>query len=132
MNRCMTRPLHRWLPGLTGATCLLALALTAQAQTAVRNFPDQAVRATMVVVQPPEVRMDGQPMRLSPGARILGTSNTLVLSASLVGQEVTVNYVPDMLGQAHQVWILTPAEAAQKRPRLADQRNYRTAADGAN
>jgi len=132
MNRCNTPSLRRSLLGLAGATCLLALALPAQAQTGVRNFPDKAVRATMVVVQPPEVRMDGQPMRLSPGARILGTTNTLVLSASLVGQELTVNYVPDMLGQAHQVWILTPAEAAEKRPRLADQRNYRTAADGAN
>lgn len=131
MNRCKTFPFRRWLPGLTGA-CLLALSLSAQAQTAVRQFPAQAVRATMVVVQPPEVRMDGQTMRLSPGARILGTGNTVVLSASLVGQELTVNYVPDMLGQAHQVWILTPAEAAEKRPRLAEQRNYRTAADGAN
>ena len=132
MNRCKPPLIRRSLLALAGTACLLGMALPAQAQTGVRNFPDQAIRATMVVVQPPEVHMDGKPMRLSPGARILGTTNTLVLSASLVGQELTVNYVPDMLGQAHQVWILTPAEVAEKRPRLADQRNYRTAADGAN
>jgi len=132
MNRCKTSLIRRSLLGLAGTACLMAMLLPAQAQTGVRNFPEQAIRATMVVVQPPEVRMDGQPMRLSPGARILGTSNTQVLSASLVGQELTVNYVPDMLGQAHQVWILTPAEVAEKRPRQAEQRNYRTAADGAN
>ncbi len=132
MNRCKTHPTRRPLIGLVGTAIVLGLTQLAQAQTGVRNFPEQAIRATMVVVQPPEVRMDGQPMRLSPGARILGTSNTVVLSASLVGQELTVNYVPDLQGLAHQVWILTPAEAAEKRPRLADQRNYRTAADGAN
>jgi len=132
MNRCHSAFFRRARPGLAGAICLLALALPAQAQPGVRNFPEQALRATMVVVQPPEVRMDGRPMRLSPGSRIMGTGNTVVLSASLVGQELTVNYVTDHLGQAHQVWILTPAEAAQKRPRLAEQRNYRSAADGAH
>ncbi|TNF57958.1 MAG: hypothetical protein EP306_14205 [Burkholderiales bacterium] len=111
---------------------MLAFGAPAGAQVGVRNFPSDALRATMVVVQPPEIRMDGRTMRLSPGARIFGTTNTVVLSASLVGQELTVNFVADGLGHAHQVWILTPAEAAEKRPRAGDQRNWRTSADGAN
>ena len=47
MNRCKTFAFRRWLTG----ACLLALSLSAQAQTAVRQFPAQAVRATMVVAQ---------------------------------------------------------------------------------
>ena len=114
MNRCMTASPRRAGPRLAGILGLMALCSPALAKPGVRQFPDQAVRATMVVVQPPEVRMDDKPMRLSPGSRIMGTTNTVVLSAGLVGQKLTVNYVPDPLGQVHQVWILTPAEAAQK------------------
>jgi hypothetical protein len=58
--------------------------------------------------------------RLSPGSRIRATSNLLVMSASLVGQELTVNYVRDAAGLLHEVWILTPEEAAAKRPTAAD------------
>ncbi|HEX5738582.1 MAG TPA: hypothetical protein VFY22_08735 [Hydrogenophaga sp.] len=102
--------------------------VSAQAQ-ATRNFPDSALRAKMVVVQPPEITLNGEPARLSPGSRIRSQTNMLVLSGSLVGQAVTVNYVRDGQGLVHEVWMLTEAEAAQKRAGAATERNYRSGAD---
>ena len=40
----------------------------------------------------------------------------LVMSGSLVKQELTVNYLLEPNGMVHEAWILTPAEAAEKRP----------------
>jgi len=132
MNRCSPLRLRRPLTGLWLAAMLAVAAGSALAQSGIRTFPESAIRATMVVVQPPGIRMDGRDMRLSPGSRIFGTSNTVIMSASLVGQELTVNYIPDPQGQVHQVWLLTAAEASQKRPRLGDQRNGRAPAAGDN
>jgi len=88
----------------------------ATAQTAsVRNFPANALRGTLVVQQPPIVLLNGSADRLSPGSRIHDTNNMLAMSASLVGQSLTVNYVRESAGMIHEVWILTDAEAALKR-----------------
>lgn len=136
MNRCTPTTRHRLhrraLATLALGAAALSCAGQAFAQATIRQFPDNAVRATMVVTAPPEIAMDGKAMRLSPGARIRGTTNTLVLSGSLVGQELTVNYRPDMQGQVHEVWILNEAEAAEKRKRLGDQRNYSTLGDSSS
>lgn len=122
MNRCF--------PPHAAARCATALALglflgllalsfvpAAQAQTQSRNFPTAALRGTLVVVQPPIVSLDGKPARLSPGARIRSQTNMLLMSGALVGQELTVNYLLEPSGMVHEAWILTPAEAAEKRPR---------------
>jgi hypothetical protein len=122
MNRCFSpTALGRAALALVLAPAL-ALSLTlvsawpAAAQAQNRPFPTQALRGTLVVVQPPEIRLNGQPARLSPGARIRSTNNMLVLSGSLVNQTLTVNYLLEPHGLVHEVWILTPAEAAEKRP----------------
>lgn len=130
MNRCLD--LIR--PAVARPLLLAALALGctagALAQTQpVRNFPDSALRANLVVVQPPEITLNGEPARLSPGARIRSQANTLLLSGSLVGQELVVNYVRDMQGLVHDVWVLNPAEAAQKRAGAATERNFRFASE---
>lgn len=129
MNRCPKAPFLR--SGATlltvGALALAHVASMAQsltyadpaAEPAVRPFPVAAVRATMVVTQPPEVLIDGQPARMSPGARIRGANNMLVLSGSIVGKTYLVNLVRDPLGQVHDVWILTPSEARLERPTAA-------------
>ncbi|MEY4979813.1 MAG: hypothetical protein RLZZ352_2083 [Pseudomonadota bacterium] len=88
-----------------------------QAVGPVRQFPPQALRGTLQVVQPPDIVLDGQATRLSPGARIRNTQNTLALSASLIGQTLVVNYTREPMGLVHEVWILTPTEAALPRPR---------------
>jgi hypothetical protein len=126
MNRCNAPSAPSRRPTVL-ALCLLTLGLwagAAQAQTAgQRPFPPQALRGVMVVAQPPVITLDGQPAQLSPGARIRGTNNMLVMSGSLVKQELTVNYLREPHGLVHEVWILTAAEAEEKRPTAADLKN---------
>lgn len=114
MNRCSTKySLHLRL----AAAALALTALPALAQNAPRTFPASALRGTLVVTQPPFVTVDGKTAQLSPGARIKGPNNLLVMSGALVGQEVLVNYTVESHGLVHDVWILTEAEAAEKRKR---------------
>jgi hypothetical protein len=118
MNRC-TQTFSR--PRRLALAALALTALPALAQTApVRNFPANALRGTLVVTQPPGITLDGQPARLSPGSRIRGANNMLVLSGALVGQQLTVNYTLEHHGLVHDVWILTEAEAALKRKRAGE------------
>ena len=114
MNRCIpSAPTSR---RLALATLLLAsLAGTASAQQ-VRDFPPNALRGKLVVTAPPQVMLDGKADQLSPGARIRNPHNMFVMSGSLVGQNLAVNYVRESSGLIHEVWLLTPAEAALKRP----------------
>jgi len=115
---------------------MLGLALSAGAQQSVRPFPANALRGTMQITQPPELLMDGKYARLSPGARIRGDNNMLVMSGAIAGQSLVVNYVRDPLGLIHEVWILNATEAQQKMPGAPAQSNYvsevyaPTAADG--
>lgn len=91
----------------------LALCSAANAQPT-RPFPANALRGTLTVTQPPEVLLNGQATRLSPGARIRGADNLLQMSGSLVGQALLVNYTVEPTGGVHNVWILTADEAARK------------------
>ena len=98
---------------------LAALTLThvgLSAQVVNRPFPPTAVRGILTVTQPPEVLMNGKPDRLSPGARIRGTNNMLVMSGALAGQAMLVNYTRESTGAIHDVWILTDTEARQPAP----------------
>jgi hypothetical protein len=125
MKRCISEsPLSRTRRLSLAACLLLPLTATlAQAQMAPRTFPPKALRGTLVVAQPPDILLDGQPARLSPGSRIRGANNMLVLSGNLVNQQLTVNYTVEPNGLVHDVWILTDAETAEKRPTAADLRN---------
>ena len=76
----------------------------------IRNFPATAQRAAMQVLQPPVILLNGQHERLSPGSRIRGSNNMLVMSGALVGQNLLVHYVREPLGLIHEVWILNEAE----------------------
>ena len=89
-----------------------------------RQFPVAAKRAVLEVKAPPEVLLNGAADRLSPGARIHGLTNMLVMSAQVVGQRLVVNYVRNPQGQVHEVWILSEAEAQQKRPGMEPVTNY--------
>ena len=123
MLRCTPLLRHLATTLALGASAWMAAApATAQntpptALTGQRNFPEAALRGTLVVTQPPHITLDGKPAQLSPGARIKGANNLLVMSASLVGQELTVNYTTEQLGLVHEIWILNAAEAAEKRKR---------------
>jgi hypothetical protein len=80
-----------------------------------RNFPVGTLRGKFMVVNPPEIVLDGQPERLSPGARITGANRMLVMPAAIIGQNLLVNYTRDAAGLVREVWILTPDEAQAKR-----------------
>ena len=116
MNRCLLNFSPRLVALLLALSAWLATSLPAPAAAQVpQRIPPMskaAKRGILVITAPPEVLLNGQPARLSPGARIRGRNNLLVLSASLVGQELAVSYVLDQLGLVHEVWILTAAEAA--------------------
>ena len=129
MNRC-TRAITPFTPHWRAAllsTALLALSAlsgVASAQEAVRPFPPSAKRAILQVTYPPEVLLNGKSARLSPGARIKGVNNLLVMSGSLSGQSVVVNYALDPLGLVHEVWILNATEAKQSREGAIAPPNY--------
>jgi len=93
---------------------LLAAPLLPAGAQMPRPFPATALRGTLQVTQPPEVLLNGQPARLTPGSRIRGPNNLLQLSGGLVGQKLLVHYTRDPSGGVHDVWILTDDEAARK------------------
>lgn len=116
MNRCLaslsgrTLLLSSLLMGLCCLSCNIVFA-----QGIARTFPATALRGTLQVTTPPDILINGQAERLAPGARIKGSNNLLVLSASLAGQSVLVNYLRDPMGQVREVWILTSQESQEKR-----------------
>ncbi len=79
-----------------------------------RTFPAKARRGELTVINAHEVTIDGRTMRLSPGSTIRSTSNALVVTGPLIGQTFNVNYTTDTMGQAHEIWILSPVEMARK------------------
>lgn len=99
------------------ATCLFAAVLVATsfgvAAQVQRNFPANALRGEMLVVQGAEVRLNGQPARLAPGARIRDTNNLLAMSGAIAGQALAVNYTVESNGLLLDVWLLTPQEKAR-------------------
>ena len=128
MNRCChaAATLAILIPVLFGASH------DASAQDAVRHFPKNALRGTLEVTRPPEVLLDGRPARLSPGARIRAVNNLLVMSGSLVGQALVVNYVRDPQGMLHDVWLLNPTEARQRMADAVPASNYQSSYDTAD
>lgn len=132
MNRCLPSPITRLLPLL--ALLLLGTALytpsPVAAQTMLRQFPPAAKRATLEVLMPPEILLNGTRERLSPGARIKSVTNTVVMSGSLVGSRVLVNYVRDPQGMIHDVWILGPDEARIERGGMETIRNFLFESEG--
>lgn len=99
--------------GALGFVSPVQLQAQAQVVESVRQFPPNVRRGTLVVVQPPIITLNGRPARLSPGARIRGTNGLLHMSGTLLNQSLLVNYLLEPGGMVHEVWILTPAEAAQ-------------------
>jgi hypothetical protein len=96
--------------------CALALVLALAAAVpahAQRVFERTALRGELVVTAPPEAKLNGQPVRLSPGSRIRNPLNQIQLSGTVLGQKLLVNYTLDGFGQVHDVWILSAEEAAR-------------------
>lgn len=80
-----------------------------------RNFPIGTLRGKFMVLNPPEILLDGSNERLAPGARIRSAQQMLVMPASITGQNLLINYTRDAAGLVREVWILTPQEAVAER-----------------
>jgi len=85
-----------------------------QAQGLARNFPPNALRGTLAVQSPDVVSVNGRPVQFAPGVRVRGQNNTLLLTGSLSGSQLVVNYTVDTQGAVNSVWILTATEAARQ------------------
>ncbi len=109
MYRCASATLA---VALAASAALFATSGIAQVQ---RNFPANALRGELVVGDPPEVKLNGLPTTLAPGARIRGQNNMLQMSGGLSGSKLAVHYTLDSTGQLRDVWVLTADELA-KRP----------------
>ena len=101
--------MHRCAPLIVAALASLAAPADAQIN---RPFPATALRGELVVVQPPEVLLNGRAARLAPGARIRGENNLLLTSGAVIGQKLIVNYTQDS-GGLLDVWVLTAEERAR-------------------
>jgi hypothetical protein len=95
----------------------LGIALAAPAaftQGIVREAPKDVKPAIIAVsATPPIISVNGQPDRLSPGARIRDRNNMLVLSGALAGKTVYTVYRRDGMGLVHEVWLLDEKEYAK-------------------
>ena len=103
MLRCATK--------LLCVTAALVAGAPAQAELP-RNFPADALRGDLQVLQPPEALLNGEPVRLAPGARIRGENNLLLVTGVLAGRRHVVHYRLDLNGQIGELWLLTDAERA--------------------
>jgi hypothetical protein len=111
MNRCV--------PLLSPPKRRVALAIALAAATLVplaasaRNFPQNALRGKIVFVNPPDIELDGDAARMSPGVRIHGFDNMMVVSGSVAGtgSKYVVDYTREESGLVSEVWLLTTGEA---------------------
>ncbi len=98
---------------LTGAVAALAFAATVSAQIVPRNIPADAPRGRFTPAQFPAVYINGKPMRLAPGARIL-MPNNLTVTPNQVAADTPVRYRLDEKGQVQTVWVLGDEDARRR------------------
>ena len=101
--------MNRWTRILLAGIAFIATA--SLAQTVVREAPRDVKPAVIAVsATPPIITVDGQPDRLSPGARLHDRNNMLMLSGALAGKTLYTVYRRDSAGLVHEVWLLSPEE----------------------
>ncbi len=143
MNRCQPTPsslrprrFALLLAALCAATTLTGTPAVAQSPVqgslgGMRNFPDASLRGTLVITAASEAEINGRTVRMAPGMRLFSPQNTLVMLHTVLGQKFTVNYlIENSTGMLLSAWILTNAEAAQKRAGSDGvQQNFRFESD---
>lgn len=117
MHRCLTSGLHALLAALPLLAGLPAQAQPLSPAAGTRTFPAQALRGELVIGTLPEVVLNGEPLRTTPGFRLFGPDGRLLMGHTLAGQKLAVNYVIEPSTRwLHTAWILSPQEAALQRP----------------
>jgi len=89
--------------------CVVANASFSQ----LRTIPSDAKRARMSHIQERIVQLDGKREMFAPGVQIRDAMNRIVVPTALPANSL-VKYRRDPSGAIHEVWILTPQEAAQR------------------
>ena len=134
MNRCIAK----LMAALTLSTGLALASLAVQAQPqddeasllVTRDLPKAALLGRLLVQQPPDVMLNGQPARLAPGVRIRDENNQIAMSGALMGQAFPVKYLLDSSGLVSQAWILTADEVRASRKSFS-LRNFLFGSDAA-
>lgn len=98
-----------------GVALLFGLMVVPVAQAIDRHLPADARRAVLTPPYMGVARLDGEPVRLAPGAQIRDGYNRIVLPASLT-RAVLVKYRLNAQGALYRAWILTAEEAARPDP----------------
>ncbi len=130
MKRCLSLvSMRAWLFWLAGGIALFGVT-AASAQMGVRQMPVAAKRGVMTVTAPPEIMINGSTLRMSPGVRIRGPNNMLLMSGTLIGQKYAVNYLQEPQGLVREIWILNQAEADAQPKGWDTVTNIRFASDG--
>ena len=134
MNRCTVK----LMAVLALSTALAIASMVVQAQTqdeeasllVTRDLPKAALLGRLLVQQPPDVMLNGQPTRLAPGVRIRDENNQIAMSGALMGQAFPVKYLLDSSGLVSQAWILTADEVRASRKSFS-LRNFLFGSDAA-
>ena len=143
MNRCRTalsfsRPrlgalvlTALWTAGPLAIAPAAAQGTVQGSMSGMRNFPDAALRGSLVITGASDAEINGRTIRMAPGMRLFSPQNTLVMMHTIKGQQFTVNYlIENSTGMLISAWILSNSEAAQ--PRKGSDtvlRNYRFETD---
>lgn len=98
----------------------LLATLAFSAMAAERDFPASTLRGKLAITDYPNVTMNGNVLRLSPGSRIWNAQQLTQIPNSLGTDTYLVNYTLNTQGDIDRVWVLTPDEASQK---IETQRN---------
>jgi len=99
---------------LAAVVVALGFVSSASAQ-ALRAFPPNTLRGAIVFGDYPTVTLNGRDALLSPGSRVRGPNNMLVMTPTIVGAKLLVHYTLDVgTDRIRDIWILTPDEAAIK------------------
>jgi hypothetical protein len=113
LQETMMRVSRLLLQSLLGLS-LAAMLLPAHALE--RIFPATAKRGVLSLTDYPNVALDGQQRRLSPGAWIRNQNNVSEVPVMLRGREFLVNYTENQEGHIDRVWILTDEESQKPAP----------------
>jgi len=95
------------------ALALIAVFFAVSAFAQLRTIPADAKRAKISHVQERVVQLNGKREMLAPGAQIRDASNRIIVPSALRANSL-VKYRRDADGAVHEVWLLTPEEAAQR------------------
>ncbi|MDO5102847.1 MAG: hypothetical protein Q4D91_08130 [Lautropia sp.] len=93
----------------TTAWTVDTMILTATAAQ-IRYFPDNTQLGRIRFGHFPDASLNGKPIRLGPGVRILNQENLVVPPASLHGKSHVVAYQTGALNEIVTIWILSEEE----------------------